>query len=988
MSKQLMPAYSVQRLPKVKRILICRLRPIYLWWSLCLVIWPLSGWPMSSEGFESVHYQLDVTYDAATQRIHGQMSFGATWRENGPLTAIYFFLMPNTLSRRDPREPAAFHDLRYVKGFDTSHLTVRQVTNRAGNPLPFEQQDDPAVPVGHVPDRGLLRVALAQPYHAGERVHFTIAFETRLPRAKNWGVYRGVLALDGRWYPMLVPYRQGRWIWGMQEFVHARYMLRLTTDMDQQIVASVPWREQREQQGKQIRSGSANSLHHLGLSSRAGAQQTCDRTQPPWLCIWARPRDQRLVARLMPMLRRILVFYRQQFAFELPAELAMFTVVVHERDLEWPFSASADNLLFLSRDLIRVPGLLRKLTEFHLARGVAEQQWGLRQAYNLDTGRWIGEGLTTYMALRWLDHAYGPGRNFLTWKGAWLPNFSYREQSVGVLYRGLVVQKRDQLLTAPLSKSTDRQSLRFLHEKKSALMYSMLHDLLGAETFRHALQQLATESETSILSLPILQRTVVQASGKDLDWFFQQWVQQRVQLDYAVGEVDITPEADASQQTVYINQVEVRRLGEGVIPLTVRLLAIDGEQYETRLSGRDASTTVTWRHSSPLSDVQLDPDGRVPDVQRLNNTIHIPYSVRPLFDFPRQDRYLIYPFISLENNFIDGNFPRLSMVARYLNDQGAIATIGYKETLNEVSFEGQLWRRRFPHPAMTSSLSFSDRTAARTLAVNTHWTLAESHQQYRIPANGFTLGYQVSFLRHLDTFNGELVPDDGPPSDGRFHSVVFGYRRDVRLPTAVGAPFTVIPEPLSYGYALRLNVELSSKALGSSRADFQQVRWEASEFLRLWNQSWLQLRVFGGWSAGTVPLQRKLTLAGINAVRGYPYRLRLLGDRMLGGTLGLRLPLLRDVRVEEPLRLFALRSLHIQPFVDAGWVWDVGDDIDDSRLRSGAGLRLIAQMGFGGLIRFEVAVDIAHAIDARGRREDEGVQVWVRIQSTTRGGLH
>ena len=63
-----------------------------------------------------------------------------------------------------------------------------------------------------------------------------IAFATRLPEAKNWGYYRGIVALDGLWYPMLVPYRQGTWVWGLQEFVHAHYTLRLTAAADQQVL--------------------------------------------------------------------------------------------------------------------------------------------------------------------------------------------------------------------------------------------------------------------------------------------------------------------------------------------------------------------------------------------------------------------------------------------------------------------------------------------------------------------------------------------------------------------------------------------------------------------------------------------------------------------------------------------------------------------------------------------------------------------------------
>jgi hemolysin activation/secretion protein len=150
----------------------------------------------------------------------------------------------------------------------------------------------------------------------------------------------------------------------------------------------------------------------------------------------------------------------------------------------------------------------------------------------------------------------------------------------------------------------------------------------------------------------------------------------------------------------------------------------------------------------------------------------------------------------------------------------------------------------------------------------------------------------------------------------------------------------------------------------------------------------LQLRIFGGWSAGTVPFQSKLSLSGVQTVRGYPYRLEFLGDRLLGGTLGLRFPVLRDVRLEMPGRLFALRSVHLSPFVDAGWRWDIGEDLTQKSLRSGVGLRLIVELGLASLFRFETAVDIAHPLDAQGRSEGEGLQVWLRFQSTARAGVH
>ena len=684
---------------------------------------PVAVWSTPQHAFEAVHYRLDVTYDPAVHSIHGQASVSAVWQGAEPLNALYFFLPPNTLSRRDPREPAAYSDLRYAKGFDAAHLTVHRITDPTQTDLSFHLQDDPAVPVGHVPDRALLHIPLPRPYRAGEPLTLTLSFTTRLPEVKNWGHYRDIVALDGRWYPMLVPYRQDQWVWGMQEFVHARYDLQLTTPLEQHAIASVPWQRRTQHNGQQTLSGSAGPLYHLGLSSSSKRHIACDDAQKPILCMLAPSQDRQLASRFAHRLRSILSFYRQQFALTLPTE--RFTIVVHERDLSRPFSASADNLLFLSRDLVRVPALVRKLAEFHMARGLAHQQWGLRTAYNLNTSRWIGEGLTAYFALRWLDHEYGSGRHFLTWKGAWLPNFSYREQLVEVPYRRLAVRQQDQRLNTPSDATSNQGGLRFLREKKGALVYAMLHDVLGPDAFREFLRRLASEAQGAILTSQDVQQAAEAVSHQDLTWFFQQWVQQRAQLDYAIGQVEVTPQQPAPGSPIYVNRVEIRRLGKAIMPVTVRLRASDGRIEERRLEGIAPAQTITWEHSAPLSDVQIDPDRRLPDVQRLNNSSEVAYTIRPLIDFPHVDRYLIYPYLTLENNFIDDNILRFNLIGRYLDDQAAQLSIGYKQTPDDISLEGQLWRQRFPHPAMTSSFSFRDRQGARTLALDTSLLLEE-----------------------------------------------------------------------------------------------------------------------------------------------------------------------------------------------------------------------------------------------------------------------
>jgi hypothetical protein len=954
-------------------------------WSLVLLLaWPLLVWATTPDAFEAVHYHVDVTYDATAHTLQGIATCTAVWRGPYPLSDLYLFLPPNTLSRPDPREPAVFSDLRYPYGFEAATLSVSSVRDEAQQPLAFALHDDRAVPVGRVPDRAILHVRLPRPYQPGERVQVSIAFTTRLPEAKNWGHYRGIVALDGLWYPMLVPFRQGAWVWGLQAFVHAHYTLRLTAAVDQQALASVPWTATTQQHGWQTHTGSAGPLYHLGLSlSRQGHTEE-DLTHAPPLRVVVPADDAPKAHHLLYTMRRVLAWYHQHLA--LPLRAPLFTVVVQERDLSVPFSAVADHMVFMTRDAVRVPTLLYKLPEFVLARGLAQQQWGLRTAYNRRTERWVGEGLATYMAVRWLESLHGRGRTFLAWKAPWLPNLSLWEQYIDIPYRQLVADRLNQRMTTPVDETPDRQGLRQIYEKKGALVYAMLHDLLGDQAFQHFLLLLSEAGEH--ITGEDVRRAAEAASGRELHWFFQQWVRERVWLDYAVGRVETAPHTEASGRTVYSNRVEIHRLGEAIMPLTVRLIARDGTVYDTALDGAAQTTVVTWESAAPLKDVHLDPEDKLPDVQRLNDVYHVPYTVRPLIDFPRLDRYLLYPFVTLDNNYIDGYVPRLHLIALYLDEQAASVSLGRKEALDELSVEAQLLRNRFPIPSMTSGLALYDRQGARTVSLETSLLLRESHQQYLTPANRFTLGYNIAFLEQLTEFQGEVVPADFAPTTGRVHSVVLRYLRDTRIPTPVGAPLNVLAEPLAYGYALRLETEFAARLLGSTEPDFQQVRGEVSHYLRLWNQTSLQLRLFGGWSAGPLPLQRKLSLAGIDTVRGYPYRLQFLGDRLLGGTLSLRLPVLPDVRIDFPDRFFSLRSFHIAPFVDSGWVWNRDQSITDVSPRTSAGLRLIVGFGFASLLRFEVAADLAVPVDERGRREDAGLQAWVRLQSTVGGGVH
>src|SRR5262249_61620022 len=163
---------------------------------------------------------------------------------------------------------------------------------------------------------------------------------------------------------------------------------------------------------------------------------------------------------------------------------------------------------------------------------------------------------------------------------------------------------------------------------KGALIYIMLHDLLGAQAFQHFLALLRTAGAP--LTSADIRHAAEAVSGRELGWFFQQWVNERVWLDYAVGQVETTTQTSTEGQTVYQNRVEIRRLGAAIMPVTVRLVARDGSVYTTELDGSAPTTVVTCRSAHPLTDVEIDPAHQLPDVHRLNNFYLVPYPVPPL----------------------------------------------------------------------------------------------------------------------------------------------------------------------------------------------------------------------------------------------------------------------------------------------------------------------------------------------------------------------
>ena len=145
--------------------------------------------------------------------------------------------------------------------------------------------------------------------------------------------------------------------------------------------------------------------------------------------------------------------------------------------------------------------------------------------------------------------------------------------------------------------------------RKGSLILRMLRDMLGEDVFREGLRAYYDRHRFRQVTEHDFRQAMERASGRDLAWFFDQWLRTTASLDYALGDVDVL-ETGAG----YTITAEVVREGDAWMPVV-----IEAGSARRVLESRDRVQTVTLRSRTRPSEVVLDPRGSLLDTRRENN---------------------------------------------------------------------------------------------------------------------------------------------------------------------------------------------------------------------------------------------------------------------------------------------------------------------------------------------------------------------------------
>ena len=150
---------------------------------------------------------------------------------------------------------------------------------------------------------------------------------------------------------------------------------------------------------------------------------------------------------------------------------------------------------------------------------------------------------------------------------------------------------------------------------RAEIMYGALREVLGDSLFRSFLHDYYSRWAFKHVDELAMRASAERVSGMDLRWFFDQWVRRAGNLDYALGDVDVTRTSDGE----WVTRAEVENRGEYIHPMPVGVRTGRGWTVgRTPVSVEDA-TEVTVRTSEEPLEVRLDPWMTTYDWDRRND---------------------------------------------------------------------------------------------------------------------------------------------------------------------------------------------------------------------------------------------------------------------------------------------------------------------------------------------------------------------------------
>lgn len=180
-----------------------------------------------------------------------------------------------------------------------------------------------------------------------------------------------------------------------------------------------------------------------------------------------------------------------------------------------------------------------------------------------------------------------------------------------------LAREHDPLMTAP--EAMNLRDYGLYYYKTAAGLDILRNVVLGPDRFDYAFKTYIRRWAFKHPQPDDFFRTMNDAAGEDLDWFWTEWFYKTWTLDQAVKEVKYV-ENDPSKGAL----ITIENLRKMVMPVSLQVNEENGQsktlQLPVEIWQRGGEWTLKYNSTSRINSVVLDPDHQLPDANRDNNT--------------------------------------------------------------------------------------------------------------------------------------------------------------------------------------------------------------------------------------------------------------------------------------------------------------------------------------------------------------------------------
>ena len=637
-----------------------------------------------------LRYEIWVELDNAQKMLRGREDI--TWRNTtgDEVGDVWFHLYWNAFKNE---QSAFFREARkqtiassaVPKEGEWGWIDVARVELADGRDLKpgmtFETPDGPETEG----DQTVLRVPLPEPVPPGGEVRLIIEFESKVPRRAARTAYYQDRFFIGQWFPKPGVYEEGKG-WNCHayhensEFFadYADFLVHITVPEGFVVGASGKQVEAARDEGAKTATltfaqtaihdfawtadpaflkverdfaaaAEVTEAEYAALARRLGRPVDEVRLPDVKMTLLIAPEHKAQIDRHFNALRAALKYYGLWFG---PYPYETVTMVdppfrTGSGGMEYPTLFTAGTSLFPTKGAWSPEGVI--IHEF------GHGYWYGLVGNNEFEEAWLDEGINTYSTGKVLAEAYGPGVLSMSFKSLPLdvlfrmPRYSDNEMDRA---GGLSVVEFDPVLT-PSWQFYSRISYALNVYQRASTMLSTLERLLGEDVMLRVMRAFHMGYRYRHPRSEDFVRVAEETSGRELDWFFSQFLYDTLEFDYGVAVLnsrekpaadlgvfdrdgrkdEVTPrrfrEVEKRKKgapKVYLSEVTVKRFGEAKVgpgfPVTLEVVFED-DSVETRTwDGQSRWRLFSFSKPVKARSARIDPETRwLLDCNLANNSL-------------------------------------------------------------------------------------------------------------------------------------------------------------------------------------------------------------------------------------------------------------------------------------------------------------------------------------------------------------------------------